>query len=37
MALDESGLTEADRALLSDYFQQWLYGTTKPTITPDAF
>lgn len=23
--------------LLKDYFQQWLYGTTKPTITPDSF
>jgi len=23
--------------LLGDYFRQWLYGTTKPTITPDSF
>jgi len=37
VALDESGLTGADRTLLSDYFEQWLYGTTKPTITPDDF
>ena len=25
------------RRLLRDYFQQWLYGTEKPTILPDDF
>jgi hypothetical protein len=32
-----SGFTGARLELLDDYFQQWLYGTTKPTITPDDF
>ena len=32
-----SGFTGAQLQLLDDYFQQWLYGTTKPTITPDDF
>ncbi len=27
----------AKRALLDGYFQQWLYGETKPTILPDDF
>ena len=37
VALDSSGLQGADLALLNDYFQQWLYGETKPTILPEAF
>ena len=32
-----SGFSGARLQLLDDYFQQWLYGTTKPTITPDDF
>ena len=36
-ALDSSGLPGAELALLAEYFQQWLYGETKPTIVPDDF
>jgi len=36
-AKDMSGLSGAKLALLEDYFQQWLYGEQKPTITPDSF
>jgi aminopeptidase N len=36
-AVARSGLSSADRALLRDYFEQWLYGETKPTILPEAF
>ena len=36
-AVARSGLNPADQALLRDYFQQWLYGETKPTILPEAF
>jgi aminopeptidase N len=32
-----SGLSGARLDLLGDYFEQWLYGTTKPTITPADF
>lgn len=32
-----SGPSGADRALLDQYFQQWLYGTSKPTLLPEAF
>jgi aminopeptidase N len=32
-----SGLSGAELDLLDEYFQQWLYGTTKPTILPDDF
>ena len=32
-----SGLKGAKLALLDQYFQQWLYGTTKPTIVPESF
>jgi len=32
-----SGLHGAKLALLDQYFQQWLYGTTKPTILPEDF
>jgi aminopeptidase N len=34
---DFSGLAGADLALLDDYFQQWLFGTVKPTILPEDF
>ena len=37
VALDSSGFQGADLALLNDYFQQWLYGETKPTILPESF
>jgi aminopeptidase N len=36
-AKELSGLTGADLALLDDYFQQWLYGTERPTIVPEDF
>lgn len=36
-ALDFSGFTGSDLALLDVYFQQWLYGTVRPTILPDDF
>jgi aminopeptidase N len=36
-ALAESGLSGADLQLLDDYFQQWLYGSTKPDITAEDF
>ncbi len=32
-----SGLKGAKLALLDQYFQQWLYGQTKPTILPEDF
>jgi aminopeptidase N len=32
-----SGFSGAELALLDDYFQQWLYGETKPTILPEDF
>ncbi len=32
-----SGFTGPELQRLDDYFQQWLYGTTKPTITYDNF
>ena len=32
-----SGFTGDRLALLDAYFQQWLYGTSRPTITPDDF
>jgi aminopeptidase N len=32
-----SGLSGAKLRRLGDYFEQWLYGTEKPTITPDDF
>jgi hypothetical protein len=37
LAVKRSGLTGSDKQLLKDYFEQWLYGTTKPTITPASF
>jgi aminopeptidase N len=37
VAKEESGFTGARLQRLDDYFQQWLYGETKPTITPDTF
>ena len=36
-ALDFSGFSGSDLTLLNDYFQQWLYGETKPTILPESF
>jgi hypothetical protein len=36
-AEQQSGFSGAQLTRLDDYFQQWLYGTTKPTITPDNF
>ena len=37
LAKEVSDFTGAQLARLDDYFQQWLYGETKPTITPDNF
>lgn len=36
-AVEFSGLTGDEADLLTDYFDEWLNGTTKPTITPDSF
>jgi aminopeptidase N len=37
LALEISGF-EGDRsALLAQYFQEWLYGESQPTILPEAF
>jgi hypothetical protein len=36
-AKQHSGLAGDDLALLDEYFQQWLYGTVKPTITAADF
>jgi aminopeptidase N len=36
-AVDASGLTGAQGDLLEEFFQQWLYGESKPSILPDAF
>jgi aminopeptidase N len=36
-AKDASGFSGAKLDLLDDYFQQWLYGETKPTILPEDF
>ena len=33
-AMERSGLTGDQLTLLGEYFQQWLYGETKPTILP---
>ena len=37
LAKELSGFTGADLDLLNDYFQQWLYGSVKPTILPSDF
>jgi aminopeptidase N len=37
VAKDVSGFACPGLRRLDDYFQQWLYGETKPTITPDTF
>jgi aminopeptidase N len=36
-AKDASGLGGAQLDLLDEFFQQWLYGETKPTILPEDF
>jgi hypothetical protein len=36
-AKDASGFGGAKLELLDRYFQQWLYGTVKPTVLPDDF
>ena len=36
-AKESSGLAGADLERLGSYFHQWLYGTTKPTLTPADF
>jgi aminopeptidase N len=36
-AMERSGLTGGQLTLLADYFQQWLYGETKPTNLPESF
>jgi aminopeptidase N len=36
-AKQQSGLTGADLQLLDVYFEQWLYGETKPTVVPEDF
>lgn len=36
-AVARSGLDRADRALLRDYFDQWLYGEVRPSVLPENF
>ena len=35
--MQASGFSGAKLVLLDQYFQQWLYGVTKPTIVPTDF
>lgn len=37
LAVRRSGLNGSDRDLLQDYFQQWLFAESQPTILPDDF
>lgn len=37
LALLKSGFGGAELTLLEDYFDQWLFGTTKPTVVPGSF
>ena len=37
LALTNSGFTGGDLALLTDYFDQWLFLSGKPTIVPSSF
>ena len=37
LALEISDFTGPEATLLQNYFNQWLYGTTRPTITPASF
>jgi aminopeptidase N len=37
LALEISGFTGSDLALLADYFDQWLNQAGRPTITPEDF
>lgn len=36
-AVDWSGFRGAKQRLLNEYFEQWLYGTVKPTVVPASF
>ena len=37
LAKEISQVLGAELGLLDDYFQQWLYGETKPTLLPEDF
>jgi aminopeptidase N len=37
LAKQESGLGGRDRGLIRRFFEQWLYGTDRPTLLPDDF
>ena len=37
LAIELSGFTGAERDLLAEYFDQWLYGEVEPTVLPDDF
>ena len=37
LAKEFSGFTGPELELLDLYFQEWLYGTEKPTVVPDDF
>jgi hypothetical protein len=37
IAADRAGFTGSNLTKLDDYFQQWLYGTVKPTLNPTTF
>ena len=37
LALEMSGFEGEDLELLEEYFQQWLFGVEKPTVSPESF
>jgi hypothetical protein len=37
IAAEKAGFTGSNLTKLDDYFQQWLYGTVKPTLNPTTF
>jgi aminopeptidase N len=37
IAADKSGFESSNLSKLDAYFQQWLFGTTKPTLNPTSF
>lgn len=37
LALEVSAFRAEREALLTEYFEQWLYGTERPALTPDSF
>ncbi|WP_053227161.1 M1 family metallopeptidase [Solirubrobacter soli] len=37
IAAEKAGFVQANLSKLDTYFQQWLFGTVKPTLTPTTF